>query len=415
MLSWTLVLSWSSVIAWLYLVFLHGGIKRPYWIAHQRLEATPEDKIRLSDNADTANADTTDQIVGTYPPIVAIVPARDEADVIGPAMTSLLCQDYPGRFDIILIDDGSTDATAGVARNAATSLGRANRLHILSSSSVPTDWTGKVWAMEQGITAMQNNGQLEEAPFLLFTDADIQHQPGILTALYTKAQTHHLDAVSLMVRLRQEGFWAHLLIPAFVYFFSLLYPFSAVNNPQKSAAGAAGGCILVRRAALEAAGGLAAIRSSVIDDCALAKCLKNNGPLWLGLTRSAQSLRPYNGLGGIWSMVTRSAYTQLAYSPWLLIACLAGLILVFLVPPVALIEGVRTGNMAFSLAGGIAWGLMSLSYIPILCEYRFGLLKMMSLPLAAGLYLVMTIDSARRHWHGKGGLWKGRLYPYRKS
>ncbi len=406
MLFWVSIFSWASVTIWLYLVFLRGGIKHPYWLIGQRLEAESQNKA--SNHADTA-------AIGSWPPVVAIVPARDEADVIGPAITSLLSQDYPGRFDIILIDDGSTDDTASTARKAALALGRANRLHVFSAPPKPTDWTGKLWAMEQGLATMKNRGSLKESPFLLFTDADIEHQPGMLTALYTQAETKHLDAVSLMVQLRQEGFWAAILIPAFVYFFRLLYPFSAVNNPEKSAAAAAGGCILVRRTALEAAGGLAAIRSSIIDDCALAKCLKNNGRLWLGLTRSAQSVRPYNGLGGIWSMVTRNAYAQLAYSPWLLMICLVGLIVVFLVPPVALIEGVRTGNTTIALAGGMAWGLMSLTYIPMVYEYRFGLLKMISLPVAAGLYGVMTLDSARRHWQGKGGLWKGRIYPQRRG
>ncbi len=406
MLPWALILSWSSLIAWLYLAVLHGGARHPYWVRHHRLEATV---------SQSGHTDQADPAVAQYPPIVAIVPARDEADVIGPAITSLLCQDYLGRFDIILIDDGSTDATSMVARNAASALGRANRLHVLSAPPTPAGWTGKLWAMEQGVSEIKHHPHFRQPPLLLFTDADIHHQPGLLTALYTKAQKNHLDAVSLMVRLHQQGFWEQMLVPAFVYFFGLLYPFSSVNNPQKTTAGAAGGCLLVRRTALEAAGGLAAIRSSIIDDCALAARLKANGTVWLGLTQSAKSIRPYNGLGGLWSMVTRSAYAQLACSPWLLTACLAGLVLVFLVPPVALIEGIRTGEKALSLAGGLAWGLMCLTYIPILCEYRFGLLKMISLPIAACLYILMTIDSARRHWQGRGGLWKGRLYRYSKN
>jgi hopene-associated glycosyltransferase HpnB len=263
--------------------------------------------------------------------------------------------------------------------------------------------------MEQGVQTAQT---LNPTPdYFLLTDADIEHDPSNLRRLVAKAQAQKLDLVSIMVRLRCQSFWEQLLIPAFVFFFQKLYPFTWVNNPKKAIAAAAGGCILIHREALNRIGGLQIIRQALIDDCSLAKAVKSSqGKIWLGLSTSTISLRPYDSLKTIWDMVARSAYTQLNYSPFLLIGSLLGMILVYLLPPIGIIFGLVLGNWIITLASFIAYLLMTFAYLPITRFYKCSLAFAFSLPIIAFLYTLMTIDSALQHWQGRGGAWKGRVY-----
>lgn len=336
------------------------------------------------------------------PSVVAIVPARDEADVIATAVTSLLMQDYNGPFRIILVDDGSSDGTADVASRAALASGCGSRLEIISGTERPEGWTGKVWAMNQGLAhAAMNN-----APdYVLFTDADIAHMRDSVGHLVARAETRQLVLVSLMAKLKCETGAEKLLIPAFVFFFAMLFPFSWVNNPARDAAAAAGGCMLVRRAALDNAGGLERIARAIIDDCALARLLKVQGPIWLGLTERVESLRPYGGVGEIGHMVARSAYAQLRYSPLLLAGALSGMVMVYLAP--ALLAVIAHGLSR--IAGVGAWLLMALLFQPILRFYRLSPLWGLGLPLTGTLYALFTLDSGVQHWRGRGGMWKGRV------
>ncbi|MFO5474182.1 MAG: glycosyltransferase, partial [Dolichospermum sp.] len=280
------------------------------------------------------------------------------------------------------------------------------------SESLPKDWTGKLWAMAQGV---EKASELTPDYFLL-TDADIEHDLSNLRRLVTKAESQDLDLVSIMVRLRCQSFWEKLLIPAFVFFFQKLYPFSWVNNPKKTTAAAAGGCILIHREALNRIGGLQIIRQALIDDCSLAKAVKSNhGKIWLGLSTSTISLRPYDSLKTIWDMVARSAYTQLNYSPLLLVGSLLGITLVYLLPPIGIILGVLLGNSPITLVSFTAYLLMTFAYLPIIRFYKCSAIFAFSLPIIAFLYTLMTVDSALRHWQGRGGEWKGRVYQSKKA
>jgi hopene-associated glycosyltransferase HpnB len=261
--------------------------------------------------------------------------------------------------------------------------------------------------MEQGVQkALELNPD-----YFLFTDADIEHHISNLGQLVHKAKTEGLDLVSIMVKLRCESFWEKLLIPAFVFFFQKLYPFAWVNNPKKSIAAAAGGCVLIRRQTLEKIGGLKTISHALIDDCSLAKAVKSQGGrIWLGLSSLTISLRPYNSLETIWNMVARSAYTQISYSPLLLMGSVLGMVIVYILPVVGIIIGLAINNVLISLLGLITWLLMSFAYLPIITFYQCPLWFAGCLPLIALLYTLMTVDSAYRHWQGKGGSWKGRVY-----
>lgn len=360
-----------------------------------------------------------------WPSVCAIVPARNEAEVLPISLRSLLNQDYPGSFSVILVDDQSTDGTATVAQQVAQDINKSLHLTIIPGVALPTGWTGKLWAMEQGIRHAQN---LTPPPdYLLFTDADIEHDRGNLRRLVAKAQQDDLALVSLMVRLRCQDFWEQFLIPAFVFFFQKLYPFRWVNDSTKTTAAAAGGCILIRRQVLNRIGGIQVVRQALIDDCALAQAVKSSrgtgifaypqlessedkGGIWLGLTSSTQSLRPYPSLASVWEMVARTAYTQLNYSPLLLLGTLCGMSLVYLVAPVGAILGTLTGNWDVAIAGFSGWLLMALAYFPIIRFYRCSPWLAFSLPAIAFLYTLMTLDSALRHWQGRGGAWKGRVY-----
>ena len=336
-----------------------------------------------------------------WPAITAVVPARDEAEFIGRVLRSLLGQDYPGAFSVILVDDHSADGTSERAREAAEAAGAAGRLAIVRARALPAGWTGKLWAINEGIEAI---GRRDDKPeLILLTDADIVHHATNLRELAARIEAG-VDLASLMVKLRAETLAERFMIPAFVFFFEMLYPFSWIRDPAKRTAGAAGGCVLVRREVLRRIGGLEAIRGEIIDDCALGRAAKEGGPIWLGLSGETRSLRRYPALGDIWRMVARTAYAQLGYSPVVLAATVLGLALAFVAPVAVSLSG--TGSAALGLA---AWAAMALAYLPMLRLYRRSAVWAPLLPLIAVVYMGATLDSARRHWLGKGAEWKGRI------
>ena len=380
-----------AAITWVYLLAGHGG----YWRTGQRLPHAAADPA-------------------AWPSVAAVVPARNEAAVLPGTLPTLLGQDYPGAFSVVLVDDDSSDSTASVARSLSQEIG-PERLRLVAGRPTPADWAGKVWAMQQGVLAAG------DARYVLFTDADIGYAPGTVAALVRAAEADDRGLVSQMALLRAATFWERLLVPAFVYFFAQLYPFQRVNKPGARTAAAAGGCMLVRRDALEAAGGLDRIRGARIDDVALGRLLKSPpDPVrcWLGLTTSVVSRRPYPRLAGLWDMIARSAYTQLRYSPAALAGTLAGLLWLYALPPAAALGGLAWlaagggGAAAWLAAAGVAgWAIMAVSYVPILRLYRLSPLRAPCLPLIALLYAAMTTDSARRYHLGRGGQWKGRTIP----
>ena len=373
------ILAAVSVAVWLGLLFFRGG----FWHADQWLDP------------DGAAPDP-------WPSVVAVVPARDEAPTIGRAVASLLAQDYPGPFSVVLVDDASRDGTANVAR--AVSAGD-ERLTVVVGAPLPNGWVGKLWAMQQGLKMA-----VPDATFVLFTDADIEHEPPMLRRLVAKAEDERLDLVSLMALLRCQNLWERLLVPAFVFFFQKLYPFPLVNAPNRRPAAAAGGCMLARRQALDHAGGLEAIHDRLIDDCALAALLKNHGPIWIGLTRRVYSLRPYDRLGELWLTVTRTAFEQLGHSWTVLVATVLAMGVIYLVPPLAVLLGLVSGDPWLAVFGLAAWLMMAVASRPTLDLYGRPGASVLFLPLAALMFTLMTIDSARRHRQGRGGAWKGRRY-----
>ncbi|HLG45171.1 MAG TPA: glycosyltransferase [Reyranella sp.] len=365
-----------ALAIWLYLLLGRGG----FWLARER--------------------DEKPTMLSTWPSVTAVIPARNEADVIEQSVGSLLRQDYPGPFRVVLVDDGSDDGTADRALTAANN--GLGRLDILRGAPLPVGWTGKVWAQQQGINhALASDDQPD---YLLLTDADIGHAPDNLRALVAQAQSRSLVLVSSMVELSCHRWAERFLIPAFVFFFQMLYPFAWVADRNRTVAAAAGGCMLVRREALERAGGMASIRSEIIDDCALARRLKAQGPIRLGLTRRARSLRPYEGLWDIGHMVSRTAYAQLDYSPLLLAGTVAGMTITYLVPALLALFG-----HGLTQAAGLAtWLLMAIAFQPMLRFYRVSPLWGLALPAIAAAYTVFTVRSAIAVWRGRGGQWKGR-------
>jgi hopene-associated glycosyltransferase HpnB len=337
------------------------------------------------------------------PCVVAIVPARNEADVIAESLRSLFTQDYPGPFSVVLVDDQSRDGTAALAAKAAMDIDAQHRLMSVTGRALPAGWSGKVWAMKQGVD--HADGLRETPHYLLFTDADIAYAPDTLRRLVARAEAGGLVLTSLMAKLRCESFAERALIPAFVFFFQMLCPFAWVNNRNYETAAAAGGCMLVRRDALREAGGIEAISNALIDDCALGKRLKSIGPVWLGLTERVRSLRPYPHVADIRRMVSRSAYDQLRYSPVLLAATIAGMALIYWVPPAFALFGTGLSQAV----GALAWAAMALAFQPMLRFYRVSPWWGAALPAIAGAYMVFTLDSAYQHLRGRGGLWKGRI------
>lgn len=376
----TLLLAGAGLGIWLYLVFARGG----FWRADVDDSAWPLPSTPLPD-------------------VVAIMPARDEAAVVAESVGSLLRQSYPGRLEVLLVDDGSSDETAAVARAAAGAAGAGDRLTILQGQPLAAGWTGKLFAMHQGVLAV---GERPSPPvYVLFTDADIAYEPDTVARLVAFAGGGGTVLTSLMAKLRCESPAEHLLVPAFIYFFQKLYPFRWVNDPARSTAAAAGGCMLVRRETLEAAGGIAAIRGALIDDCALGRRMKTQGPIWLGLTARVRSLRPYPHLADIRRMVVRSAYAELRYSPWRLAGAVIGMIATYMLPPVLVIAA--DGPVRLIALATLA--LMLGSFVPIQRIYGRSPLAAVLLPAIAATYTLFTVQSAWLHSRGRGGAWKGRF------
>lgn len=382
----------SSLVVWVWLLLGQGF----FWRTDQRLPRGGSGGRRPPARVGPEE----------WPGVVVVVPARDEADVLPLSLPSLLAQDYPGRAEVILVDDGSTDGTGGLAVDLAARHGGLP-LTVASPGEPAPGWTGKLWALRHGMALARARGP----EFLLLTDADIAHEPDSLRRLVAAALGDGRDLVSQMARLRVTGGWERLVVPAFVYFFAQLYPFRWINADRPRATAAAGGCVLLRTEAAVAAGVPEAIRTAVIDDVALARAVRAaGGRIWLGLAERVDSVRPYPGLGELWRMVARSAYAQLRYNPLLLLGTVAGLALVYLVPPVALAAGAVSGDAAAAWAGGAAWAVMAGTYLPMLRYYRLTPWTAPLLPFTAFLYLLMTVDSAVRHYRGRGGAWKGRVY-----
>lgn len=371
-----------SLAAWLWLLLCQGFFWRT--------------DVRLPPRSDP----------GDWPPVCVVVPARDEAEVLPRSLPSLLAQDYPGRAEVFLVDDGSTDGTGELARTLSREHGGLP-LTVGSPGEPPSGWTGKLWAVRQGIGL----ARAREPEFLLLTDADIAHAPDSLRELVAAARSGGFDAVSLMARLRVASGWERLVVPAFVYFFAQLYPFRRIARRGGRTAAAAGGCVLLRAEAAERARIPDSIRQAVIDDVALARAVKGGGGhIWLGLAERVESVRPYPRLHDLWRMVSRSAYAQLRHSPVLLAGTVAGLALVYLVPPVALLLGVAVADPAVAVPAGLGWLVMTGTYLPMLRYYGQPVWLAPLLPFTAFLYLLMTVDSAVRHYQGRGAAWKGRTY-----
>jgi hopene-associated glycosyltransferase HpnB len=363
------VIGAATLAIWLYLLLARGGFWRMRPDVYTSAPGTPA------------------------PSVTAVVPARNEADVVGRSVASLAAQRYAGEFHIILVDDASQDGTAAIARQAAP------ELRVISAPPLPPGWTGKMWAVAEGVRAATSD-------YLLLTDADIVHPPEHLAALVARAQEGGYDLVSYMVRLHCRSLAEQALIPAFVFFFFLLYPPAWIRDPRCRTAGAAGGCILVRRAALERIGGIARIGGELIDDCALARAVKHSGGrVWLGLSGTAESLRQYRTFGEIGRMISRTAYTQLGHSPLLLAGTVAGLAVTYLAPPLLTLAAPR--GMASGM-GAMAWLLMTAAYWPAVRYATRHWFWAPLLPLIALFYLSATLHSAVAHRRGRGGMWKGR-------
>lgn len=369
---------------------------------------------QIPSRADNRAGNHTDD--KAWPSVCVIVPARNEADMLPKTLPALLSQQYDGKYSVVIVDDHSEDSTARTAVEIAQQSGAAERLTVISSPALPEGWTGKVFAQQTGLQHAP-----ADAEYVLFTDADILHPPNSLQTLVRQAANTRADLVSLMVRLDIQGFWASILIPAFVYFFAMLYPFQWVANPRRRTAAAAGGSILVRRKLVARDGGLAPMADALIDDCALAKLVQSRGgTLWLGLGDDVASLREAANLQSIWNMVARSAYVQLKYSFILLVGTVVGMALLYLYPVVLALVSIAllatnepTPSETMGLiVNGLAWVLMTASFMPMLAWYRVSRWKAMWIPLSGLLYTLMTIDSARRFWLGKEDAWKGR--PYRR-
>jgi hopene-associated glycosyltransferase HpnB len=369
-----------SLLIWLYLWFGHGG----FWQSGPVLPPPPS----VAGQATPAHPRAA-------PSVAIIVPARDEAPLVANTLRSLLAQDYAGRFRVILVDDGSTDGTGRIAAGLDDP-----RLTVVNGVGRPAGWSGKLWAVQQGVA------EAGDVDLLLLTDADIVHEPGHLAALVAQAERLDLDLVSEMVKLACDSWAERALVPAFVFFFQLLYPFAWVNDGLSGTAAAAGGTMLIRQRALQRIGGVECVRDALIDDVALAAAVKTGGRIWLGHATLARSVRPYPGVADVWRMVTRTAYVQLRYSPLLLVATTLAMLLTWIVPPAATLIG---HGMAFWF-GLIAWIVLAMSYLPTLRRFGRSPLWAPFLPLVAAFYMAATIAAAANHYRGRGVAWKGRAY-----
>jgi hopene-associated glycosyltransferase HpnB len=388
------------VAIWLYLLLGRGA----FWLAGRQLDD--------AGGAAPQPGQATAPRPAPWPAVTAVVPARNEADMVPLSLASLLAQDYPGPFSVVLVDDHSDDGTAQAARDVAAAMpGTAAagadpaRLVVLPAAPLPAGWTGKLWAVSQGVAYATSGAAPPE--YLLLTDADIGYRPDALTSLVLRARTQRRVMVSLMAKLRCDSAAERALVPAFIFFFQMLYPFAWVNRTSgahAATAAAAGGCMLVRRDALAAAGGIESIRGALIDDCALGARLKQQGPIWLGLTERVRSLRPYPRVNDIRRMVARSAYAQLRYSPLLLAGTVLGMALAYLAAPLLALAGAGPARWL----GVLAWALMAVSFAPTLRFYGRSLAWAPALPAIAVTYVLFTVDSAWQHARGRGGMWKGR-------
>jgi len=390
-----------ATLAWLWLLLFRGG----YWRFKQEL--TPLDEA---------------QPEGEWPSVCVLVPARNESNVLRESLPTLLNQDYPGELRFYLVDDSSTDDTKNVAFNVTRNQKIEGRFHVIDNTPTPSGWTGKVWALHTGLQKIVESN----CDLILLTDADIKHEDNSVKRLVYHLECNDLDLASLMANLRAESFWEEVLIPSFVYYFSLLFPFEWVNNPEKDTAAAAGGCVLVKKSKLVNAGGFEEVSDAIIDDCALAKLIKsskegNKGKIWLGLSNLVSSVRSYGGLKGIWKMVSRSAFTQLRNSFLLLMGTVIGLIILFVAPPGLLITGIiglissgfplnDLNGFLYTGIGALSWILMGISFLPIMNWYNLPKIYATLGPLSGTLYTLMTIDSALKWVRGRGGNWKGRTY-----
>lgn len=350
----------------------------------------------------TPQDDSSPTVAGQLSPCIAVViPARNEASFIGRSIASLLHQSCVDTLQIFVVDDNSTDGTAEAVQCAASQGAHGRRARVISGRPLPPEWSGKLWAVQQGI---EQAAQL--APdFFLLTDADIAHAPDNVARLVAIANEGGYDLASFMVKLHCRGLAEKLLIPAFVFFFLLLYPPRWIRDPRRKTAGAAGGCILIRPAALERAGGIEAIRHEIIDDCALARAVKRTGGrVWLGLTPDTRSMRAYNSFGEIEQMIARTAFNQLRHSFWILLATVLAMLAVFVLPLALLFSG----SLLPATVGGIAYLLLSAAYFPMIRFYRLNPLWALTLPFSAVFYVGATIHSAFKYWSGRGGEWKGR-------
>lgn len=387
------LIAFAALGAWIHLLFFRGG----FWRADQRLSyaSLPQE----------------------WPEIVAVIPARDEVETIGEVVRAHLTSDYPGRLSIILVDDGSTDGTSEAARRASETSNKGagpedRPFTILTAPEKPDGWSGKLWAVHNGLAEVRKLAP--DATYVLLTDADIVAAPDTLRRMTAKAENEELALTSLMAHLDARAQWGGILIPAFIYFFQKLYPFARVNDATDNTAAAAGGFMLVRADALTAISGIEALKSNLIDDCALARRIKDITPstkIWLGLAEDeAVSRRDNRSLSSIWNMVARTAYAQLGFSPLLLAGTILGMALIYLSPPLIALTLAWHGSLFAVLLALGAWGLMAYSYWPTLKLYGREPWEAALLPFAAALYTTMTLSSALRHWRGEGGQWKGRTY-----
>jgi len=395
--SASLLLAALSLAIWLYLAVARGN----FW------------RLREFDDDTTKHESPI-----TWPPVVAVIPARNEAAIVAQVLASLLKQTYAGEFSVVLVDDHSEDATVQVARQAASELKAESRVNICTAPALPSAWTGKVWALNEGVSQANRRGAAQLRPSLAsyywFTDADIVHAPDTLRRLVSRAERDHLDLASLMVLLQARTLPERALIPAFLFFFLKLYPPRWIANQKTRTAGAAGGCILLRSEALQRIGGFAAILHEVIDDCALARAVKlSGGRIWMGLTRASVSLRAYPTFHEIRDLIARTAFTQLRYSPLLLLGTLLAMFLTYLAPVAILFAFAH--QPAAQILGACTWLLMSLLYLPTIRFYRLSPAWAVTLPVTALFYSYATFLSTVRYYLGRGAQWKGRSQAHRSQ
>lgn len=383
------ILAIITLSIWVYLALFRAG----FWRGKERLPPAPDPDH--------------------WPDVCVIIPARNEAQSIQQVIEAHMASDYAGTLSITLVDDHSTDATAERARAGAAATGQGRRnFELISAGDLPPGWTGKLWALNAGLEQLEKTGK--QPKYVLFTDADILLAPDTLSRITAKAEAENLSLVSLMARLDARGFWGALLVPAFVYFFQKLYPFPRANDPMENLAAAAGGCMLIRKSALDDVGGLHPIRNELIDDCALARSIKNRSAseaIWLGLsTGETVSLRDNRKLASIWNMVARTAFAQLNHSTVLLAGTVTAMLLIYIAPVVFAFSFAAHGNIPVLMIALSSWGIMAGTYWPTLKLYGQEPWQSIALPLASLFFTAMTISSALRHYKGRGGEWKGRFY-----